>query len=152
MKPFLVEYTKANIFRVNFTGGGGSVRFMPGVNEITQDQWDSIKDHPLLPLRFQNGDLKWVALRGPDDMPKADRPAAREAVKGQEVADNPLEGLSVKAAVKLVEKTVDAPTLNKWAESDLPKAVSKAVKDQLKKIAPEKPKKSEEDADSGDGE
>lgn len=138
-KPYLLEYKKPNIFKI------GAMRFMPGVNEVTKEQWGELVQHPLLKARFDNGDLQWVAMRGPGDMPARDNKAGKP---GKE--ENPLDGLDVKASVELVGKTVDKATLEKWLATDKRKPVVKAIESQLKKIAPSNPPKGK-DKDDRDG-
>lgn len=133
MAKLLVEYSKVNIFFINYVDGGGSIKLMPGVNEVDSDKWALVANHPLLPARFKSGDLKWIPGNGPDD------------VKGKpdKVAENPISKMTQVDAIEIIKKTVDIEVLKRWAEIEKRAQVVKAIKEQIKKIGPVKPNKEE---------
>lgn len=133
-KVFLVQYTLPNVFRI------GSVRFIPGLNYITEAQWNEIKSHPLLPYRFTEGHLVWIKNKGPEDYIAANKPSVASD-KGQDqvedakvIAHDILAGFSQKEAKELVAKTFDVELLEVWKEKEDRKVVLNAIEDQIKKI------------------
>lgn len=128
MRTFYIEYTLKNLFRI------GPVRFMPGIQKIDEDQWDKIKSHPLLQTRFDNGDLKWVPGRSPND----------EKKKGKKQISEGLADLNESEALKMAARTFDISLLKEWAASEKRAAVLSFLKAQIDKVdynpAKEQPK------------
>lgn len=50
----LLNYTGKNVFGI-VTKEGGIIRLLPGINEITQDDLEKVKIHPLFQARLQKG-------------------------------------------------------------------------------------------------
>lgn len=119
---------------------------MPGIQEISQENWDAIKGHILLPYRFENGDLEWIPGKGPEDfLVDKDSVIDQEAPKdgsteptGDVEVDNPLKACNAKKAKEFVAETFDVELLKKWQETETRDSVLKAIADQLKKMEPTK--------------
>jgi len=135
----MIRYTLPNIFRI------GPKRFYPGINEITPEEWKAIKDHPMLPHRFEVGALVWVDGKGPDDFPKKPADDAKDDPQTDDeedtpeekgASDNPLDGVNVKATREIIEETYDLDLLAKWKDGETRKVVISAIEKQEKKIVP----------------
>lgn len=150
---FIVRYTLPNIFKCE------GKRFYPGHNEVTLEEWEAIKKHPLLQYRFDQGHLVWIDGKSPMDM---ERKAAEKAIQpgdedgkgapadagegdgdGQDEGDdNALAGCNVKTASEIVKETYDLNLLEKWKAKEERKSVVSAIDEQIKKItAPDQPEK-----------
>ena len=140
---YLLKYNKPNIFVVE------GVRLLPGNNVITKAQWEAMNKHPLLPLRFKNGDLEWVAGKSPESYEIAKDSVVAEEVGTQlvaesEVADkveNPLKACNAKQAKEIVAETYDVALLNAWLEDENSgekkrESVVRAIEEQIKKLQP----------------
>lgn len=132
MKTFLLKYKRPNIFTfqsVIKVGDKivGSLQLIPGVNEITEEQWEAIKNHPLLPALFKNDSFEWVDGMSPEDKVEAKKP--------EEV----LTGLKDGKAVKVVKETLKKPLLESWKENEKRPEVIQAIDGQINKLKlPEK--------------
>lgn len=118
-KAYLVNYTCSNIFRVD------GVRFVPGLNKLSRGQWDSIKNHPLLPKRFEKGHLEWVKGRSPDDYNESPVEEVEADASGE------LSAFKAPEAIELIESTYDLELLKSWQESEARKGVSSAIEKQI---------------------
>lgn len=133
-KLYLVTYTLPNIFRI------GSVRFIPGLNYLTEDQWNEIKDHPLLPNRFKEGHLVWVKTKGPNDFVEPNKKVPSGEVADTSVsseldlAKDILADFTIKEAQKMVANTFDVLLLEVWKDKEDRKGVLSAINDQIEKI------------------
>lgn len=130
MARYLVVYNRPNLFKI------GPKRFIPGLNEITQEQWDAIKSHPLLPFRFEKqkgqkvADLVWVDGKSPKDAQKKIEELPVEE-KGSDSESHSLNGLNAKEAIKLIEETLDLDLLNQWKSAETRKGVLAAIDKQI---------------------
>jgi hypothetical protein len=84
-----------------------NVRFMPGVNEIADADWEECKTHKVVQHHTEKGDLI-------------------------EQDNRPIQKRSEKLAVTLVKDTFDVELLTKWHEDDSRPEVRKAISVQLK--------------------
>lgn len=138
-KVYLAQYTLPNIYRI------GPVRFIPGLNYVTESQWEAIKDHPHLPYRFKEGHIKWVANKGPEDYVESRKETKADPVsdagdqepnadENMEQAADVLKSLNTKESVKLVKETLDLALLEKWKSKEDRSGVKKAIEDQIAAI------------------
>ena len=137
MAGLIVRYTRPNTFRI------GPKRFFPGINELTLEQWDAIKDHPLLPARFAAGDLQWIDGKCPDNLKKEKSAKVESNVESktpEKVEEkSALADLNVKDAKKLIEEALDVTLLEKWKTLEKRKAIAQIIDKQIQKILePEK--------------
>lgn len=132
---FMLHYTLPNVWKI------GPIRFLPGINEVEESNWNKVKDHPLLQERFDSGALVWV--KGPKDEVKK---AKAEALPPVEDDGDALAGTTVEEAKKLVTDTFDLNLLKKWSETETRKSVLKAIEAQVDKVTPK-----DDDFRGGDG-
>ena len=57
-----IRYTEPNLYRCQ------ALRLTPGINEIREQDWDPVKDHPLVQKRIQTG--KIVLLKASQEIEK----------------------------------------------------------------------------------
>lgn len=134
-ETYFMNYTGANFFRI------GPVRFSPGINAITSDQWDAIKAHPALKERMAKKALVWH--KGPAG--KDAFPDTTTKAKGGEILPEPetaspevLSELSPKEAHAVVVGTLDVNVLKAWDEVEKRRAVKTSIKEQIKLIESQK--------------
>ena len=131
-KAYLCVYNKPNLFKI------GGYRFFPGLNRISEEQWDRMKAHPLLPARFDNGDLEFVSGKGPEDWNVDAKSAVAEGEASEDaLEENPLLGIAAKKAIKLVSLTMNHHQLAGWKKTEKRKVVLEAINSQLKKVSPD---------------
>lgn len=118
MATYLLENTRPRVFRI------ADVTLMPGMNEVTDEQWDSIKKNPFTQLALDEGEIKWQTGRGPGD-------TAKEVKK---LGPYPLKGLTAKEATAIVKKTTAIPTLESWLRIETRKEIIAAINAQVKEI------------------
>jgi hypothetical protein len=108
----IVTWNKPNVHFI------GDLRLLPGTNEATKEQVESMKSHWICKRQIEDGDL---------------------VIEVKKEEEQGLGGFDSPKAVALVSNTVDVGLLNQWALSEKRKAVAKAIADQLAKIqaAPE---------------
>lgn len=107
---------------------------IPGVNEVTDDQFKQIKSTFKGKILLDEGKIEVVAA------PKTDA----KGKKDTDEAACPLIGMPVKEAVETVKATLRLDLLNAWKAADDRKAIQNAIEDQLqaiKKAAEPAPKK-----------
>lgn len=134
-KVYLAQYTLPNIFRI------GSVRFIPGLNYLTEEQWTSIKDHPLLPHRFKEGHIVWIAGKSPDDYVQVENSTSVDSVESDsdvvseesavELAANVLTSMNSKESINLIKETFDLDVLEEWKKKENRSGVIKAIDEQI---------------------
>lgn len=125
MGKYLLEHTQPRVFRI------GGLVLLPGVNEVDSEAWLKAKKHPFIESAFDDGDLRWVPGRGPDDV-KAKQP----------VEAYPLKGMPVKTAIAVVKKTPSIAVLEGWKKVETKKEILSAISAQIEEIG-----KVEEDED-----
>jgi hypothetical protein len=119
----LVRYNKPNIWHI------GDAKFITGVNEITPELWDSIKDHPLAKKRIDQSIIEIISAK------KEDR------------SDTMLD-MSEKKAISLVGECYDVVKLREWLNVEKRYKVQKAIDEQIAKIlAPSKKKENTEEVE-----
>ncbi len=115
-----IEYKQPRIFSV------GPVRFLPGNNLISSDEWELIKDHPELKSLFKSKDFTFIEGKEPGK--------AGHAVSDE--AENPLLGMSVSEAKEFVAKTLDINLLEKMKAAESRKSLLDAIDKQVAKLMP----------------
>ncbi len=100
-------------------------KLLPGVNIVDAELWEAAKKQKMTELHIKEGHLV-------------------------ELGSKELQAQPEKTAVKLVKETVDTAALETWASKDKRSSVKKAIKEQLEKVGPTKPKDSDEDDDEAD--
>jgi hypothetical protein len=96
-----------------------------GVNEITEDEWEQIKDHPALPEMFNSDPekLEWVEGRGPED-----------TVHETPESGNILSSMTEKQAIKVIRGTLSKDLLDKWYLSESRSTVKAEIEKQFDKL------------------
>lgn len=137
-KLYLLDHKRPRIFSI------GGLVLAPGINKVTESQWETASKHPLIEGAFDAEHIEWVAGKGPDDY-RASRVVGKA---GDPVAkDNPLSGLSVKEAVKAAKKIVDFDFLTELKGLETRKEVLAIIESQLEKVTPTGEDETEEDKD-----
>lgn len=128
----LIKYTKASLYRCN------EMRLIPGVNEVSDKVWDSVKDNPLVKARLSNGEivLMKVSTQAPQDS-KASQAGAPAAYS--------LAELNANEAKEIVKETLDLKLLEAWKEKETRKAVVTAIEKQIESLA--KPEKEDKESE-----
>lgn len=106
----------------------GTLRLMPGVNEVSQETWDKVKDHP---------HLKRLLAAGHVAVPKPVGGEGATTVKSDGGEVRPADGLagfSNKEAMRLIGETVDQALLSKWLETETRRNVREAIDKQIEKL------------------
>jgi len=121
----ILEYKQPNLFYV------GTRLFMPGVNEVSVEEWKVLSENRLFMAKFDRGELRWL-----DGGPKsaASKPGSAEAS---------LKKLKQDDAKKLVGKTLDLVLLEKWHSEENRPAVRMAIAKQIEDLIPDEAKTSE---------
>lgn len=112
----LIENTKPSIHGLGFYdshGKIGTVKMVPGINEIDDAEWEKVKNLRTVKSRLENG--TYVI-----------RSASGESITKLAAAD----------AVRQVKRTFDSKLLDKWIAEDQRKAVRDAIAEQYTKITP----------------
>jgi len=149
MKAYLLKYNLPNIFKV------GPVRFYPGVNTISEEDWNKIKENPYLKPRFDRGDLVWIkepgdsfstaSADGNEQKPSDNPDKSAEAVEFGELEAVPSElienefsidikSLKLKEAVDLVNVCLKVTDLEAWLRKETRKGVIEAIESRIKLI------------------
>lgn len=97
-----------------------SIRLNPGKNDISAESWAVLQGRKDIQKQIQKGELRLVK--------------DQEGEPLQRVPRN-LEKLSEDEAVVLVENTMDESLLHSWEKGETREAVTKAIKEQLEKLA-----------------
>jgi len=118
----LVENTSANVTGVsNLQIKNGyqpkNVILRPGVNQIDNELWESMKSISVIKSMLENGNLK-VILDGDD----------------AEKASESLNQLHYTQANKIIKATWDIDLLKKWQSNETRAAVLKTIETQIKQI------------------
>src|SRR5690606_28599282 len=95
-----------------------SVKLMPGVNQVDDEQWAKVKDMKLVKHLLASGSLKIAE-------------PAKE--KGQGKAQS-IKEMNAGEAIKLVDQTLDEALLAKFAGEEDRKSVVDAIEKQFKKL------------------
>lgn len=98
----------------------GGVRFLPGMNQISEVEWDSLNAHPAyqkaIAQRIQMGKLRVVPG------PKKD-------------AEPSIADFKLNEAVPMIQNCTDVELLKRWQQEDSRTGSQKAIAEQLKKIS-----------------
>jgi len=92
----IIKRTKSNPYKIE------KVRLFPGNNEITQEQYESIKDKERFKEQVQDGLLVVVKM------------AAEEGGETSEV-----HKMNKEAAIKVIKETLDIKALEKFKENEI---------------------------------
>lgn len=106
----LINYTSLNIFTINMMGSD-PVRFVPGINQVTDKQLASLKSHPAFASFVEAGKLIII-----------DDPKSKDGER------------PVKEMLSLIEKMFDAKLLKQVIAKDEREEVQKAARAQLELI------------------
>lgn len=136
----LIYYTGQNTYSAE------GIRFTPGVNEVSLENWQFAQRNKLLVKRIDEGTLKIQSItegynkygqKLPDFVPQQDQGAQEDL--------NPnysLSGLNAQQASEIIGKTVNLDLLKSWGEQEERKGVSKLISERIaeieKKLAPKK--------------
>lgn len=85
----------------------------PGINEVPQEVWESVRGLPVVQARIEEGRLEVVS----------------EDEKPAEVA---IKGLKPEAALKMIEDCVDLDMLKSWQGQSKSPKVTKALAEKIK--------------------
>ena len=126
----LIEYKKANILTTTYAitpKQCGSVRFMPGINEISRKEWEKVKDAPKV-NRLLSDEILVLVVK---DDPKIESESGILDLKPQE-------------ASVVIKRTFSLETLEDWKSKDNRKAVITALDRQIKHVNDHAVKKKKE--------
>ena len=101
----------------------GEQRFMPGVNSITKDEWDKIKDHPHVKHLLEAEKMQVLS----------DREVAG-VEEGESAPLHSLKEFEQKDALKVIDQTFDVDLLKSWEMDEKRKPVRIAIIAKVKKI------------------
>jgi len=132
-KVFIINYTGANYHTITYPGSviaskfvhGGEKIFSPANNEITQSEYEIIKDTPAFKHLLDAGRLKWVK-GSPED----------KDAKSVEIST-----MEVNSAKPIIEQTFDVDTLEKWKGREKRPQVIKMLETQIEKLTKVEEKK-----------
>ena len=127
----LIEYKKANILTAAFAINPklcDTVRFMPGVNEISRKRWEKVKDLPKIKRLLDNKTIFLISAEDP-------------TVEGE----SGILGLKPQEASVVIKKTFNLEILEDWKSKDTRKAVIKTLEYQIKHVNDQAGKKKEEE-------
>ena len=125
----------AKIFRSNltrlkcFAHAGGYDDFIPGLNQLSDEAYARLKNHPDFLAEVKAKNFEEV---------KEDAP--------EQADGGHLEGFSAEEAKKLVAETENTPLLREWKEHEARVTVVKAIDAQLAKIEAERGGNQDDDA------
>jgi hypothetical protein len=132
MSKVLVKWNKAHVWGIG-TGMADSsvVHFVPGPNELPQEKWDLIKNHPTVKERIANKSLEVV-------VETKLVVASEESGEPVEEPSSSLSALSLKEAKELVCETFNTVLLKQWQAEEPRKGVLTAIEKQLAQIEKER--------------
>lgn len=107
-----------NVYNVWTPNKSKPVQLLPGINEISDKEWDEIEDHKNVQAHIEEGNL---VVR---DKPSGDRKQKTEG----------LMQYDIKEAKRIVKETFDKELLAKWSDMDDRKGVQEAIAVQVKKV------------------
>ncbi|MDR2952908.1 MAG: hypothetical protein LBU82_06675 [Treponema sp.] len=103
----------------------GQVQLLPGVNEVTDDEWEIMKQH--LAYEIKSGEIRTIEM-------------AAASGKGSGGKARNLKDAEVKEAVAMIEECVNPDTLKKWHSEETRDAVVRCILERMKEIKMEVPK------------
>lgn len=118
----LIKYDKPNVLTVAIPVNKqvcSTVRFMPGVNDISAKEWDQIKDLEKIKKLIKS---KMLTVLDASVTKKGEPPMTG------------ILGLAAGEAVKVVKDTFDLETLERWKSEDSRKHVLKFLEIQIKAV------------------
>lgn len=99
----------------------GGIRFMPGTNQVSQQDWDVLNTHPAyqkaIATRLEMGKLRLIASPVKDAEPS--------------ICD-----YNLTQAKQMIESCTDVDLLKRWQSEDSRKGAQTAIAEQLKKLLP----------------
>ncbi len=96
---------------------GAPIVLLPGLNPLDKDDWDSIKDHPLIKAHMDEGNLL----------------VSNESSSARQSVPDSLAGLGLKETLTLIDGMTDTNMLKKWLGKETRKNVQKVLAKQVKK-------------------
>ena len=154
MSKVLVKWNKTHVMSVGTGLNDASiVKFIPGANEFTQEQWDKVKNNPELKKRMETQIVdpkrgKVPMLEVISEGKKAETTNGDEGDNGSNDDNGPaISELGVKEAKELVKETFNTPLLREWYEGETRKGVKEAIEKQLQTIEDER--KNNDDDENG---
>lgn len=137
----LVKWNGTNVWSIGSGKGDSSViQIVPGPNEIKKEDWDRIKNHPVVKARME---LDVVDHKSAKIVKKLEVVMPKE-VKNNDGEDNAdvekdesstsLSDMSVPEAKGLIAETFNTELLREWDESETRKGAKDAIKKQFEKI------------------
>jgi len=117
----LIDHKATHVYLV------GDFKFMPGVNSVSKQDWEKIKDHPHVKFKLENDDLKIISDKESGDEQES-------AAAGVPAAMHSLMEFSPKDALRIVDSTFDVDLLKSWEQDEKRKVVRVAIVAQVKKI------------------
>lgn len=127
----LVKYNRTNVHTayLDVRGpdskaimAGKRIRFMPGVNEVKDEDWSKLKADQ----EFQS----FLEAKVMEEM-TPDQPV--EKGKGKAAADD-LSGFTDKKAKALIEATVDRDLLKSWLDKETRSGLKRVLEEQIQKV------------------
>lgn len=107
----MIEWTQPNVYSVWVKGKQEPHKLMPGMNEISEDDWKNISVHPNAKAHISEGNLLVHEF-------------------GKKGAKS-FKEYSVNDAKRIVKGTFDKDLLKKWAGEDSRKQVLEAIQAQI---------------------
>lgn len=134
---YLVTHNMPHIYRVKFSEKHFQKVFVPGSNEISEEEWSMLEKHPLFKTKFK---LKNSAGLPQMEWVKAPKDPFGEAARAVVVVDpkgkngkesvDPFEGLDKDTAKDVIAKTFDLELLEGW-KTKCAKKYCKLIDDQI---------------------
>jgi len=132
-------------------GDSSVIQLVPGPNELPQEKWDMIKDHPTVKERMatkivdpKRGQV--LMLEVVIETKAVAETVQHEAGVSQEEPASSLSALSLREAKELVGETFNTVLLRQWQDEETRKGVLNAIEKQLYEIEKER-KESEKESD-----
>lgn len=128
-RVFMLKYNRPNIFTFAGIPPKADIVIMPKNNFIKESDWETIKNHPMLPALFDSNEsnqfepaMEWVPGNGPDDSSSSSK------------VNNFLAGLKGNEVLKTIYDTLDVKVLGEWLDNEKRPEVIKALEAQIQKM------------------
>jgi len=123
----LVSYDKFNVLSMPIMQKGKGlghliekhIKFIPGVNEISNEDWKEIEKHPRIQKAIEENSIIVMS-------------EADETEEKHSLAD-----LDIKEAAPIIDKTYNPDLLQKWFDSETRPGVKRKLSERIKKIEAE---------------
>lgn len=121
----LIDYNQANIYRC------GELYLIPGINEVKEEIWKEVADHPLVKKRIETGQITILK-------PEQSQSDSQESDTSSVPPANPFTGLNFKEAKEIIAQTYDLLTLEKWMKTEDRKNILKLLEEQIESLKVQK--------------